>query len=161
MVKAFEKEYDVDISVSTFNDTDEALTKIAPGAVTFDIYFPSYDQIGKMVTAELLRPLNQELHHQHRQPVAAVHRPLVRRRLALLRPLHASTPPASAGAPTWSTTTSPRSTTPTTSFWDPAYRDNLARHRRLAHGDGHGAARNGITDVNTGKADDLDILRSS
>ncbi|MGZ4472075.1 MAG: polyamine ABC transporter substrate-binding protein [Nocardioidaceae bacterium] len=57
VVKAFEKRYGVNVVVSTFNDTDEALTKIASGSVGYDIYFPSYDQIGKMVTAGLLRPL--------------------------------------------------------------------------------------------------------
>ncbi len=60
VVKDFEKEYDVEVSVSTFNDTDEALTKIASGSVAYDIYFPSYDQIGKMVSADLIRPLTQE-----------------------------------------------------------------------------------------------------
>ena len=61
VVKAFEKKYaayDVKVRVSTFNDTDEALTKIRAGKSGFDIYFPSYDQIAKMVTAKLIRPLN-------------------------------------------------------------------------------------------------------
>ena len=61
MVKAFEKKYaayNVKVRVSTFNDTDEALTKIRAGKSGFDLYFPSYDQIAKMVTAKLIRPLN-------------------------------------------------------------------------------------------------------
>ena len=58
VVKSFEEKYGVDVKVSTFNDTDEALTKIRTGAVPFDIYFPSYDQIARMVTAKLVRPLN-------------------------------------------------------------------------------------------------------
>jgi spermidine/putrescine transport system substrate-binding protein len=61
VVKAFEKkykDYDVKVTVSTFNDTDEALTKIRAGKSSYDIYFPSYDQIAKMVTAKLIRPLN-------------------------------------------------------------------------------------------------------
>jgi spermidine/putrescine transport system substrate-binding protein len=60
-IKSFEKkyaQYGVKVTVSTFNDTDEALTKIRGGKVPFDIYFPSYDQISKMVTAKLIRPLN-------------------------------------------------------------------------------------------------------
>jgi spermidine/putrescine transport system substrate-binding protein len=60
VVKAFEKKFDVNVSISTFNDTDEALTKIASGAVAYDIYWPSYDQIGSMVTGDLLRPLNHD-----------------------------------------------------------------------------------------------------
>ena len=57
VLKTFEEKYDVEVVVSTFNDTDEALTKIATGSIGYDVYFPSYDQIGKMVTADLLRPL--------------------------------------------------------------------------------------------------------
>jgi spermidine/putrescine transport system substrate-binding protein len=61
VVKAFEKKYaayGVKVRVSTFNDTDEALTKIRSGKSGFDMYFPSYDQISKMVGASLIRPLN-------------------------------------------------------------------------------------------------------
>lgn len=58
VVKSFEAKYGVDVKVSTFNDTDEALTKIRTGAVPYDIFFPSYDQIARLVTAKLVRPLN-------------------------------------------------------------------------------------------------------
>jgi spermidine/putrescine transport system substrate-binding protein len=61
VVKRFEKKYaayDVKVRVSTFNDTDEALTKIRGGSTGYDIYFPSYDQIAKMVSGKLIRPIN-------------------------------------------------------------------------------------------------------
>jgi spermidine/putrescine transport system substrate-binding protein len=60
-IKSFEKKYakyGVKVTVSTFNDTDEALTKIRGGKVPYDIFFPSYDQISKLVTAKLIRPIN-------------------------------------------------------------------------------------------------------
>lgn len=57
VVKSFQKEYGVEVKISTFNDTDEAVQKIAGGAVPYDIYFPSYDQISRLVAAGLLRPL--------------------------------------------------------------------------------------------------------
>src|SRR6476469_5682177 len=57
VVKSFEAKYGVDVKVSTFNDTDEAITKIRTGAVPYDIYFPSYDQISRLVAAHLIRPL--------------------------------------------------------------------------------------------------------
>jgi spermidine/putrescine transport system substrate-binding protein len=60
-IKSFEakyKQYGVKVAVSTFNDTSEALTKIRSGSIPFDLYFPSYDDIGKLTTAELIRPLN-------------------------------------------------------------------------------------------------------
>lgn len=60
VVKDFSSEFGVKVELSTFNDTEEALSKIASGAVDFDIYFPSYDQIGKLVTAKLVQPLNHD-----------------------------------------------------------------------------------------------------
>ncbi|WP_243060010.1 spermidine/putrescine ABC transporter substrate-binding protein [Nocardioides sp. SR21] len=58
VVKAFEKQYGVEVKISTFNDTDEAVQKIRTGSVPYDIYFPSYDQISRLVAAELVQPLN-------------------------------------------------------------------------------------------------------
>ena len=60
VVKNFEKEYSVTVEVATFNDTEEAIGKIAGGGLGYDIYFPSYDQIGKLVTAKLVQPLNHD-----------------------------------------------------------------------------------------------------
>lgn len=57
-VKAFEKKYGVEVRISTFNNTDEALAKIQDGDVDYDIYTPSYDQIGRLVGGGLVRPLN-------------------------------------------------------------------------------------------------------
>lgn len=59
-IKTFEKKYadsGVKVELSTFNDTQEALTKIRNAGSAFDIYFPSYDSIGKLVTGGLIRPL--------------------------------------------------------------------------------------------------------
>ena len=60
MIKDFEKKYGVDVRLSTFNDADEALTKIASGDLGFDLYFPSYDSLGRLIQADLLRPLNHD-----------------------------------------------------------------------------------------------------
>ena len=60
VLKDFEKRYDVDIRLSTFNDADEALTKVASKNLRFDLYFPSYDSLGRLVQADLLRPLNRD-----------------------------------------------------------------------------------------------------
>ncbi len=59
-LKDFEKKYGVDIRLSTFNDADEALTKIASKNLKFDLYFPSYDSLGRLVQGDLLRPLNHD-----------------------------------------------------------------------------------------------------
>ena len=61
-IKSFEKKYaayNVKVQVSTFNDTDEAMTKIRGGNVPYDMYWPSYDQISRLVNGKLIRPLQQ------------------------------------------------------------------------------------------------------
>ncbi|MFZ2501148.1 MAG: spermidine/putrescine ABC transporter substrate-binding protein [Nocardioides sp.] len=60
VIKNFSKEYDVKVELATFNDTDEAFSKIASGALPYDVFFPSYDQIGKLVVGKLARPLNHD-----------------------------------------------------------------------------------------------------
>jgi spermidine/putrescine transport system substrate-binding protein len=57
-VDSFEDKFRVKVRISTFNNTDDALTKIQAGKADYDICTPSYDQIGQMVTDGLLRPLN-------------------------------------------------------------------------------------------------------
>ena len=57
-VKSFQDKYGVQVQISTFNDTDEAITKIRGGSVSYDLYFPSYDQISRLVTGKLIQPLN-------------------------------------------------------------------------------------------------------
>jgi spermidine/putrescine transport system substrate-binding protein len=56
-IKAFEDKYGIKVEVSTFNDGDEAITKLRSG-VDFDIYNANYTEISKLVTGGLLRPLN-------------------------------------------------------------------------------------------------------
>ena len=57
-MKSFQDKYGVQVQISTFNDTDEAITKIRGGSVSYDLYFPSYDQISRLVTGKLIQPLN-------------------------------------------------------------------------------------------------------
>ena len=115
VLKDFEKKYDVDIRLSTFNDADEALTKIATGNLGFDLYFPSYDSLGRLVTAELLAAAQPGLHDQRGQPVARL--PATRGTTSAgCTPCPTrSTAPASAGGPTGSRRTSATAPTPTTS----------------------------------------------
>ena len=102
VIKAFEKkyaQYNVNVTVSTFNDTDEAITKIRTGAVPYDIYFPSYDQISRLVAAQLIRPLNHSYLTNIDNVWAAFQNPGTTSSGAT-RSRTRSTRPASAGAPT-------------------------------------------------------------
>jgi spermidine/putrescine transport system substrate-binding protein len=56
-VKAFEDRYQTKVEITTFDDSDEAATKLRSGA-DFDIYNANYTQMSRLVTGGLLRPLN-------------------------------------------------------------------------------------------------------
>src|SRR3990172_5318164 len=55
-LKEFGKEYGVDVKLSTFATMDEAIAKIASGAVEFDVFFPSPDRPRRLGPAEQLPP---------------------------------------------------------------------------------------------------------
>ncbi len=61
-IKSFEKKYakyNVKVRLSTFNDNDEALTKVRQGSVPFDIWIGGgYDFTSRLVAGQLIRPLN-------------------------------------------------------------------------------------------------------
>jgi spermidine/putrescine transport system substrate-binding protein len=61
VVQDFEKKYkkyDVKVQVSTYGNMDEAVAKLRAGQVAFDVLFPTYDYLGKLVQGNFLRPLN-------------------------------------------------------------------------------------------------------
>jgi spermidine/putrescine transport system substrate-binding protein len=59
VIKAFEAKYKCKVNITTFNDMDEALTKVRQGTVPFDVWMGTgYDLISRLVTGSLIRPLN-------------------------------------------------------------------------------------------------------
>ena len=46
------------MQVSTYGNMDEAVAKLRAGQVAFDVLFPTYDYLGKLVQGNFLRPLN-------------------------------------------------------------------------------------------------------
>ena len=57
-VKSFEEAYGVEVQITNFGNYEEALRKLAAGDVQADLYFPPQEQLGKLVAAGLLQPLN-------------------------------------------------------------------------------------------------------
>ncbi|HEY1330082.1 MAG TPA: extracellular solute-binding protein [Actinomycetota bacterium] len=58
VVKEFCKHYNCKYQITTFNNTDEALAKMRTGQLQFDVFIPTIDILGKLVTAKLIQPLN-------------------------------------------------------------------------------------------------------
>ena len=61
VLKEFEDKFNTKIEVTTFNNMSEALQKLSSGQVQADVFFPTVDVLGKLVTAKLLQPLNHDL----------------------------------------------------------------------------------------------------
>jgi spermidine/putrescine transport system substrate-binding protein len=158
VVKAFEEKYGVDVKISTFNDTDEAITKIRTGAVPYDIYFPSYDQISRLVTASLIRPLN----HSYLGNLGNVWS-------TFADPWYDGEARYSVPYSVYTTGIGWRDDqvtadvaalgNPYDALWDPQYQGKVAViddwHTAMAMV----ALRAGITDVNTDKASDLAVIQ--
>lgn len=58
VIKKFGTQYGVTVEVTTFVTQDEAIAKLRTPGVSFDIYFPTPDILGKLVAGKLLQPLN-------------------------------------------------------------------------------------------------------
>ncbi|MGH2766658.1 MAG: polyamine ABC transporter substrate-binding protein [Actinomycetota bacterium] len=60
VLKDFEAEYGVTVELSTFYNLEEGIEKLRTGEVAFDIFFPTAENIPKLVAGKLLQPLNLE-----------------------------------------------------------------------------------------------------
>jgi spermidine/putrescine transport system substrate-binding protein len=58
VVKDFEKKYNVKVQISTFDTIDEAVSKLASGAVQYDVFVPETVFIERLVVGKILQPLN-------------------------------------------------------------------------------------------------------
>ena len=154
VIKSFQEKYNTTVQVSTFNDTDEAITKIRAGSVDYDIFFPSYDQIGKLVNGSLLRPLNHSYIPNIKNVWPVFTNPWYDQQWRYTAPYTVYT--TGIG---WNHTVVPADIgalkNPYESLWDPAYKNKTA-----VIDDWHTAMsmvllKQGITDVNTSSAADL------
>jgi spermidine/putrescine transport system substrate-binding protein len=157
VIKDFEDTYGVDVSVSTFNDEDEALTKLSSGSLGFDLYFPSYDSLGRLVSADLLRPLNHGYINNIHNLWPQFTNPWYDEGWRYSVPYSVYT--TGIG---WRTDLVPEDIAardnPYDVFWDPKYAGNLAVIDDWHTAMGMVLLRNGIENVNTTKAADIKLM---
>jgi spermidine/putrescine transport system substrate-binding protein len=152
VIKSFEEKYadsGVKVELSTFNDTLEAFAKIRSGSVPFDVYFPSYDQIGKLVLASLVQPLQ----HSYIPNIANVYP-------EFLNPFYDQGWQYTTPYTLYTTGIGWRSDrvkedigarpNPYEVFWDPQYKEHIAVLDDYREAIGMTILRNGGTDINTG-----------
>ena len=58
VVKEFCAAYNCKYQITTFNNMDEGLAKMRTGQLQFDVFFPTPDVLGKLVTGKLIQPLS-------------------------------------------------------------------------------------------------------
>jgi spermidine/putrescine transport system substrate-binding protein len=58
VVKSFEKKYGVEVELTTFATLDEAIAKLATGAVGYDVFVPTQPFISLLVAGKIIQPLN-------------------------------------------------------------------------------------------------------
>lgn len=58
VISSFEKKYGVKAQLTTFASIDEALNKIATGAITPDVWVPDSEHIYQLAEAKLIQPIN-------------------------------------------------------------------------------------------------------
>jgi spermidine/putrescine transport system substrate-binding protein len=58
--KDFASEYGVEVEETYFSTSDEAIAKITSGAVSYDVFFPAPDRLGRLVIGKALQPLNHD-----------------------------------------------------------------------------------------------------
>ncbi|HVC24779.1 MAG TPA: spermidine/putrescine ABC transporter substrate-binding protein [Acidimicrobiales bacterium] len=57
-LKNFEKKYHCKVELTTFNTMTEAIAKLQSGQFDFDVFVPTVDELGLLVEAQMIRPLN-------------------------------------------------------------------------------------------------------
>jgi spermidine/putrescine transport system substrate-binding protein len=58
VVNKFQDQYGVKVEYTQFTGMSEAISKIQSGAVEFDLFFPTIENLGKLAAAKLLQPIN-------------------------------------------------------------------------------------------------------
>ena len=58
VVKAFEKKYNCNVSLTYFTTLDEGLAKVTSKTTQFDVYFPAFEYLVELVAGQILQPLN-------------------------------------------------------------------------------------------------------
>jgi spermidine/putrescine transport system substrate-binding protein len=60
VLKGFSKEFRTEVEVTTFYNSQEAVQKLWTGKFSYDVFFPTQDELPKYVAGKLLQPLNHD-----------------------------------------------------------------------------------------------------
>ena len=159
VVQDFCAAYDCDYRITTFTNMDEALAKVRTGELRFDVFFPTTDTFGKLISSKLLQPLNRSYLPNLDTNVWPVYG----------SPYYDGESRYSVPYVVYSTGIGyRRDAIPDATFadlanpydilWDPTHAGRVGVYDSYRDTMGEVLLRRGITDVNTGRAEDLQLV---
>ena len=161
VVQDFEKKYkkyDVKVQVSTYGNMDEAVAKLRGGQVAFDVLVPTYDYLGKLVQGNFLRPLNHSYIPNIEQVWPAFQNPWYDQGWNYTVPYTIYTT-GIAWRVDKVTDDIAALPNPYEALWDERYRGKVGILDDYREAIGMTLLKNGITDLNTGNQDHLNLAR--
>jgi spermidine/putrescine transport system substrate-binding protein len=147
--------------VTTFNNMDEGVQKLASGKIKADVFFPTIDVLGKLVAADLLQPLNHDLIPALQQDNwAAFQNPYYDQGWRYSVPYTIYTTGIGYRRDQISDDVIHGMDNPWSILWDPTYKGKVGVYPSYRDVMAIALMKNGITDLNTGKDADLETVRT-
>ncbi|CAA9454035.1 MAG: hypothetical protein AVDCRST_MAG58-1227 [uncultured Rubrobacteraceae bacterium] len=161
VLKGFTQRFGSEVEVTTFYNSQEAAQKLRTGKISFDVFFPTQDDLPKYVAGKLLQPLNHDYLPNLQKNVWPT----------LVDPFYDRHSRYTAPYVTYSTGIGWRTDVvsvdvagmenPWDVFWDPEYRGVTGLYDEYRDALSVGMYRSGITSVNDAKPSDLEKARDN
>jgi spermidine/putrescine transport system substrate-binding protein len=156
VLKDFEKEFGVEVELTTFYNLEEATRKLRTGKVDFDVFVPTAEIIPKFVAGKLLQPLNHDYLPNLKKNVWPM----------LANPYYDQGSRYTVPYTVYLTGIGWRTDmvsadiaamdNPWEAFWDPEYKGIAGLYDEYRETIGVGMYKSGIADINSAKPGDLD-----
>jgi spermidine/putrescine transport system substrate-binding protein len=164
IVRRFVEEFaDSDISfsaVTTFNNMDEAVAKLQAGQVEADVFFPTIDVVPRLAVAGLLQPLNHNLiPNLPKDNWAQFQNPYYDQEWRYSVPYVTYTTGIAYRRDVVPDEEIYGMENPWEILWDPRFRNRVGVYDSYRDTIQTALLKNGITDINTGRQEDLDVAR--
>jgi spermidine/putrescine transport system substrate-binding protein len=161
VLKKFAQQYDCKVKVTTFDNTDEALAKMRTGQLKFDVFFPTIDILGKLVTAQLIQPLQHSyIPHLVSDVFDEYQNPFYDQKWRYTVPYTTYLTGIAYRRDIISDDAVRALENPWTLLWDPTYTGKIGIYDDYRESISMALMKNGITDLNTTKQSDLDTAQN-
>lgn len=147
-------------AVTTFNNMEEAVSKLQAGEIEADVFFPTIDAVPKLAVAGLLQPLNHELIPNLEQNVWSVYQnPYYDQGWQYTVPYVVYTTGIGYRRDVVSDDEIYGMANPWEVLWDPTHRDRVGVYDSYRDTIQTALLKDGVTDISTGDQANLDAAR--